>query len=136
MMSPNKTVLIVDDDGDVRAMYAATLRRCGHRVIEAKTIREAEVAVGTLIPDAVVLDSYLPDGDALALVNRWRDGNMGRVPVIVVTARHDRQEIAAAVVAGVDVFVPKPCPASVLAAHVDRALQSTKPTRRMSAFVV
>jgi len=130
------TIMVVDDEPIIRWSLATRLKEEGHRVIEAETIREAEVAVGTLIPDAVVLDSYLPDGDALVLVNRWRDGNMGRVPVIVVTARHDRQEIAAAVVAGVDVFVPKPCPASVLAAHVDRALQSTKPTRRMSAFVV
>ena len=136
MNTTNKTVLIVEDDDDLRALYAETLRLCGHRVIEAETIRQAEDAVGAVTPDAVVLDSYLPDGDGLELVNRWRDGKMERVPVIVVTARHDRQEIAAAVVAGVDVFVPKPCPTSVIAAYVDRALQSTKPTRRMRAFVL
>lgn len=96
----------------------------------------ASSARNTRKPDAVVLDSYLPDGDGLDLVNRWRDGKMGRVPVIVITAHHDRQDIAAAVVAGADAFVPMPCPGSVLAAHVDRALQSKTPTRRMRAVVV
>lgn len=131
-----KTVLVVDDDGDLRALYAAALLRSGHRVIQAATIHEAEVTVAAITPDAVVLDSYLSDGDGLDLVNSWRDGKMARVPVIVVTAHHDRQEIAAAVGAGVDALVPKPCPASVLVAHVDRALQSSKPTRRMRAFVL
>lgn len=136
MSTLTKTVLIVDDDGDLRALYVEALLRSGHRVIQATTIREAEVAVAAITPDAVVIDSYLPDGDGLDLVNRWRDGKMERVPVIVVTAHHERQEIAAAVGAGVDAFVPKPCPGSVLVAYVDRALQSTKPTRRMRAFVL
>ena len=131
-----KTVLIIEDDWDLRELYAATLRRCGHRVIETGTVRDAEDAVSVVTPNAVVLDCCLPDGDGLDLVNRWRIGDMQRVPVIVVTAYHGRQEIVAAVLAGADVFVPKPCPTSVLAAHVDRAINSTSPTRRMRAVVV
>lgn len=131
-----KTVLLVEDDEALRALYAKALRRCGHRVIEAENVCGAEAAVAAVTPDAVVLDAHLPDGDGLDLVNRWRTSEMERVPVIVLTAHHGRQEIAAAIVAGVDVFVPKPCPSNVLGAHVDRALQSTSPTRRMRAVVV
>ena len=133
MVTPQKTVLLVEDDGDLRALYAKTLRGCGYRVIEAETIGEAEIAVVVVTPDAV--ETRFRPEEKQYLVNRWRDSKMERVPVIVITAHHDRQDIAAAVVAGVDAFVPKPCPSSVLAAHLDRALRSTKPTRRMRAVV-
>lgn len=134
--SDAKTVLLVEYDADTRKSFGTTLRHAGFRVIEAPTIKDAEDAVRAVLPDAVVLDCILPDGDGLGLVNRWRDSAMARVPVIVVTAHHERQDIDAAILAGADVFVRKPCPESVLTAHVNRVIVSTTPTRRMRAIVM
>lgn len=128
-----KTVLLVEDDPDARTIYATTLRFVGYHVVEAPTVSDARLVVSSLLPDAVVLDCRLPDGDGLQLLNAWRDSDMGRVPVIVVTAHGDRQDVEAARHAGADVFVPKPCPGNVLAAHVDRVILAKAPTRRLRA---
>ena len=130
---PRSTILLVEDDYDARAIYRATLRYAGYRVIEAPTVKDARDAVRAIVPDVVVLDCRLPDGDGLQLVNAWRNGSMARVPVIVVSAHKERQDLDAALLAGADSFVPKPCPGNVLAGHVDRAIRSGTPTRRLRA---
>lgn len=126
-----RTVLLVEDDADAREIYATTLRYAGYHVIEAPTIKDAEDVVRGVRPDVVILDCRLPDGDGLTLVNRWRDRIMGGVPVIVVTAHRERQDIDAAVLAGADYFVPKPVSGGVLASYVARALGARTPSRRM-----
>jgi CheY-like chemotaxis protein len=129
--SDRKTILLVEDDIDARDIYRTTLNHVGYRVIEAPTVKDARDAVRAFLPDVVVLDCRLPDGDGLQLVNAWRDSKMGSVPVIVVSAHRERQDLDAAVLAGADLFVPKPCPGNVLAAHVDRVIRSGAPTRRV-----
>lgn len=126
-----KTILLVEDDIDARDIYRTTLNHAGYRVIEAPTVKDARDAVRAFLPDVVILDCRLPDGDGLELVNAWRDSKMGNVPVIVVSAHRERQDLDAAVLAGADLFVPKPCPGSVLAAHIDRVIRSGAPTRRV-----
>jgi CheY-like chemotaxis protein len=125
-----RTVLVVEDDYDAREIYRATLRHAGFRVIEAPTVKDARNAVRAILPDIVVLDWRLPDGDGLQLVNAWRDSKMGSVPVIVVSAHKERQDLDAALIAGADLFVPKPCPGNVLAAHIHRVMHAGTPTRR------
>jgi CheY-like chemotaxis protein len=128
--APRRTVLLVEDDYDAREIYRRTLQHVGYRVIEAPTVKDARNAVRAFLPDIVILDCRLPDGDGLELVNAWRDSKMSRVPVIVVSAHRERQDLDAALVAGADLFVPKPCPGKELAAHIDRVIRSGGPTRR------
>lgn len=128
-----KMVLLVEDDFDAREIYRATLTYAGYRVIEAPTLKDARNAVRAFLPDIVVLDCRLPDGDGLELLQTWRDSKMSKVPVIVVSAHRERQDLAAAHIAGADLFVPKPCPGNVLAAHIDRVITSGTPTRRVRA---
>lgn len=129
--SARKTILLVEDDIDARDIYRTTLNHVGYRVIEAPTVKAARDAVRAFLPDVVILDCRLPDGDGLELVNAWRDSKMSSVPVIVVSAHRERQDLDAAILAGADLFVPKPCPGSVLAAHIDSVLRAGAPTRRV-----
>jgi DNA-binding response OmpR family regulator len=128
-----KRVLLVEDNVDALDVYGASLRHAGHEVIEADTLERAEAAVRDAIPDVVVLDCRLPDGDGLGLLERWREeaSAMSEVPVIVVTASHHPEDVGAALLAGADVFVPKPCPGNVLALHVARALQGNRASARL-----
>jgi two-component system, OmpR family, response regulator len=134
-----KCVLLVEDNIDALTIYAASLRYAGYDVIEAPTIAEATAAVLERRPDIVVLDCRLPDGDGLMLLESWRrkrsSGSMKDVPVIVLTASAHRQDIDAALLAGADQFVPKPCPGNVLAMHVARALDGTRPSARLRKVV-
>lgn len=129
-----KTILLVEDDYDARAIYRATLKFAGYRVIEAPTVKDARDAVRAFLPDVVVLDCRLPDGDGLQLIPAWRDGKMGRVPVIVVSAHRDKEDLDAALVAGADCFVPKPCPGNILAGYIDRVIRAGIATRVRAAL--
>lgn len=125
-------MLLVEDNVDALDIYGASLRHAGFDVVEAPTLEDAEKAVQAARPDLVVLDCRLPDGDGLLMLDRWRArGIMMEVPVIVLTASVHRQDIDAALLAGADQFVPKPCPGNVLAMHVARALDGSRPSARL-----
>lgn len=131
--APRQRVLLVEDNVDAIVIYAASLRHAGYDVDTAETLADAERAILERRPDVVVLDCRLPDGDGLVLLEAWRSGktSMRNVPVIVLTASVHRQDVDAALLAGADQFVPKPCPGNVLAQHVKRALDSTRPSARL-----
>jgi DNA-binding response OmpR family regulator len=129
-----KLVLLVEDNVDALDIYAASLQHAGYEVVCAPTIDDAKTAVRARRPDVVVLDCRLPDGDGLSLLEGWRrssTGAMKEVPVIVLTASAVRQDVDAALLAGADEFIPKPCPGNVLAMHVARALDGTRPSSRL-----
>lgn len=127
-----KSILLVEDNVDAQELYEESLREAGFDVTLAPTLEDAERAVTAARPDLVVLDCRLPDGDGLLMLERWRSrGIMADVPVIVLTASFHRQDIDAALLAGADQFVPKPCPGNVLALHVARALDGSRPSARL-----
>ncbi|HEY8074400.1 MAG TPA: response regulator [Labilithrix sp.] len=131
--APRRRVLLVEDNADALVIYGESLRFVGWQVFEAASIAEAEMLVADGAPDVVVLDCRLPDGDGLGLLERWRrpGSPMREVPVVVVTASSVRQDVEAALLAGADVFVPKPCPGNVLALHVERALTGKRASARL-----
>jgi DNA-binding response OmpR family regulator len=135
--SQRKLVLLVEDNVDALEIYGTSLRHAGYYVIEAPTLEEARVAVKALCPDVVVLDCNLPDGDGLNLLQTWRKAEtpMANVPVIVLTASVHRQDVDAALLAGADLFVPKPCPGNVLALYVGQALDGKRTSARIKRVV-
>ncbi len=122
-----KSVLVVEDNEDATVIYGVSLRHHGYEVVVVPTLEGARAAARARRPDVVVLDCRLPDGDGIGLLEEWRrpDAPMAKIPVVVVTASGVRQDVSAAMAAGADVFVQKPCPGDVLAAYVDRALRGT-----------
>lgn len=124
---PPGVVLVVEDNDDAIDIYGSTLRHHGYEVIFATTLADARELARMRRPDVVVLDCRLPDGDGIGLLEHWRrrGSPMSKVPVIVVTASGVRQDVSAALAAGADVFVQKPCPGDVLTAYVDRAMRGT-----------
>ena len=125
-------MLLVEDDVDAQDIYAKTLAHEGFEVVLAPSIAEATATARTLRLDVVVLDCRLPDGDGLELARTWRsDPTMRSVPVVVLTAFSSRQDVEAAILAGADAFVVKPCPGHVLAKHIDGVLKGTHPSQKL-----
>jgi two-component system phosphate regulon response regulator PhoB len=131
-----KRVLLVEDDADARDIYGTNLRVVGFQVDEATTLADAAACVKTKAPDIVVLDCRLPDGDGIELARRWRGAPETKdLPIVMLTASADRQDIEAANLAVVDAFIVKPCTGDALVKRVRETLVAALPTRRLRRYV-
>jgi DNA-binding response OmpR family regulator len=127
-----RVVLLVEDNADAQDVYSTTLRHAGFEVVQARSLEEANEAARHVRPDVVVLDCRLPDGDGLQLARGWRNhATMAKVPVIVLTAFSARQDMEAALLAGADAFLVKPCPGHMLALQIEKVLSGQRPSQRL-----
>src|SRR5258708_16819920 len=101
------TVLVVDDEPNVRDLLSATLRLSGFNVHTVGDSAAALIVAGAYPPDAMVLNAVLPDGDGFALARRLRNGH-DNVPVLFLAARDSVAERIAGLAGGGDDYVTKP----------------------------
>ena len=120
-MKPPPSVLVVDDDPDVRALVSTLLGRAGYLVTEAPDGRAALQALYGQRPDLVVLDVNMPDLDGWATLERIRD--LSDVPVVMLSARGEELEKVRALRAGADDYVTKPFGRQELLARVESVLR-------------
>ena len=100
MAMQTRTVLVVEDEPQIRRFVRSALEAEGWQVHEAGTLREGLSAAGTRRPDLLVLDLGLPDGDGVELIRDVR--GWSAVPIILLSARTDETEKIAALDAGAD----------------------------------
>jgi DNA-binding response OmpR family regulator len=86
-----KTILIVDDDKNLRRLYQAELEADGYETMVAENGRQATEMMARKIPDVVVLDIRMPEMDGLEAMARMLGENR-RVPIILNTAYSCYQE--------------------------------------------
>jgi two-component system, OmpR family, KDP operon response regulator KdpE len=110
------TILVVDDDQQLRRFLKTTLSGHGHAVIEAGTVAEAIATIARVHPSVVLLDLGLPDGDGLTLLRTVAPTD--RPPVIVLSARGQEGDKVAALDAGAEDYLTKPFGASELLARI------------------
>jgi two-component system KDP operon response regulator KdpE len=110
------TVLVVDDDLQLRRFLRTTLSGHGHAVAEAGTVAEALAAIARVHPTVILLDLGLPDGDGLAVLRALAPDN--RPPVIVLSARGQEGDKVTALDAGAEDYLTKPFGASELLARI------------------
>ena len=117
-----QSVLVVDDDPNIRKMIIAALRREGYEFAEAPNGREALEIMRAQRPDVVVLDLMMPIVSGWdVLKERSRDPELQQIPVIVVSASRE-PEIASAMDKGICAFLPKPFDINALTALVRSCL--------------
>jgi DNA-binding response OmpR family regulator len=123
------TIVLVEDDDDLRDMLASLLMLEGHEIRLARDGVEGLQALDERIPQLVITDVEMPRLDGRAMVYRMFVENLGRenVPVIILSARQDASGVAAAV--GTPYFLTKPFSAAALRATVERALGEALPPR-------
>jgi CheY-like chemotaxis protein len=116
-------VLLADDDGDARQLFASALPRFGFDVISGSSTVEALARVPYVLPDIIVTDVSLQRGDPWNEIRSIKsDPTTRNIPIVVFTAdcdpavrqRSERQRCAA--------FVTKPCSADGLAATLQQIL--------------
>jgi len=115
------SVLVVDDDGDVRALVVELLTRSGYDVSEAPNGREALKLLYEQRPDLVLLDISMPELDGWATLERIRE--LSDVPVLMLSALGAELEKVRALRAGADDYVTKPFGRQELVARVEALLR-------------
>jgi two-component system, cell cycle response regulator DivK len=116
-----KTVLLVEDSGDTRVIYATILAHHGYRVIEAVNGDEGLRMAREERPDLILMNVSIPliDGwKATALLKR--DPDTAHIPVIAVTAFTRKKDRKRARDVGCDSYLPKPCDPTRVLQEVQR----------------
>lgn len=102
-------ILIVEDTHVVRRILSYHLIKAGYAPVEARDGKEAIHLLGVRKIQAVLLDLALPQLDGLSVLRQIRrDPRFPNLPVIVVTAKHDRSVVIEAAALGVTDYVVKP----------------------------
>lgn len=121
-------ILAVDDDEALAEMLEIVLSRQGWEVVSAADGPSAVATFERERPDLVLLDVMLPGFDGVEVARRIRESS--DVPIVMLTARSDTDDVVRGLAAGADDYVPKPFAPQELVARVQarlRRLGSTGP---------
>ena len=119
MTSP--TVLLIEDEPQMRRFLRAALGNQPYQLIEAPTAREGLAQAAGRNPELILLDLGLPDSDGLTVTREIR--GWSRTPIIVISARGQEQDKVAALDAGADDYLTKPFGVDELLARMRVALR-------------
>lgn len=123
MQERKNTVLIIDDEPQIRKMLTIFLDTCNFRVEETDGGKQGVRLAATLKPDIILLDLGLPDMDGKEVVQAIRQWSY--IPIIVLSVRSQDDEVAAALNLGADDYVIKPFNPEVLLARINANLRKT-----------
>ncbi|TMK28786.1 MAG: response regulator transcription factor [Actinobacteria bacterium] len=119
------TILVVDDEPQIRRALRTSLEAHGYTVQTAGTGEEAVVAAAEASPDLMFLDLGLPDLDGTEVIKRVR--SFSEVPVIVLSVRDRQADKVAALDAGADDYVAKPFGMEEVLARMRAQLRRAQP---------
>lgn len=117
------TILVVEDEREIRRFLRSSLSDNGFEVVESDTLRGGLVEAGTRKPDLVILDLGLPDGDGVDFIRDVRAWS--NLPIVVLSAREGERDKIGALDAGADDYLTKPFSTGELLARVRAALRRT-----------
>jgi hypothetical protein len=112
------TVLIVDDDGDTRALLRAMLESRGATVSTARSAPEALSVIASAKPDILICDIGMPGEDGYDLIRQVRElpgARHASIPAVALTAYARREDVGRAIEAGYQVHLAKPVDPQALA---------------------
>lgn len=115
------TVLLIEDEPQMRRFLRAALDSSTWHLLEAPTAREGMAQAASRTPDLILLDLGLPDGDGVDVTRRIREWSA--IPIIVLSARGREADKVAALDAGADDYLTKPFGVDELLARMRVALR-------------
>jgi two-component system KDP operon response regulator KdpE len=120
-MSNSATIIVIEDEAQIRRFLRTTLMSEGYQVVEAETGKQGLAEAATRKPDLIILDLGLPDMDGVEVVKGIRAWSA--VPVVILSARAQESDKIAALDAGADDYLVKPFGVGELLARMRVALR-------------
>lgn len=119
-MAGPKTILLIDDDPEIRSSLQTLLEVNGYRVVTASDGEAGLEAAKIVRPDVIVLDMMMPKKSGLAVLDAVRSTDKEEPKVIMITANGGASHRTYAEFLGADAFINKPFPLETLLANVER----------------
>ena len=118
-----KTILVVEDDPDIRALIASLLESEDFEVITASTGAEAMMAIEEEDPHLVLVDILLPDISGLEICRRLRAQRNRLLPIMILSALRETSNKVLGLDCGADDYITKPFDSEELVARIRTALR-------------
>ncbi|MGI6414923.1 MAG: response regulator [Thermoguttaceae bacterium] len=121
----NKSVLVVEDEEDIRKLLSYTLLKEGYEVAGVASGEEALASAESQPPDLVLLDLMLPGVDGLTVCRKLRSSpRTAGAAIVMLTAKGEEADVVAGLNAGANDYITKPFSRNVLIARVRAALRN------------
>jgi two-component system KDP operon response regulator KdpE len=130
----NNTILIVDDESQIRRLLEITLSASKYKVVEASNGRDAIQMAASHQPLLIILDLGLPDMDGMEVLRKLREWY--QKPVIILSARKSEEDIVQALDKGANDYLSKPFRTGELLARIRACLRSMQATDETPLFQV
>ena len=125
-----ETILVVEDEHEIRELIRYNLAKEGYDVVEAATGEQALTKAHAQLPTLVLLDLMLPELDGLEVCRRLkRDYLAQHVPIVMLTAKGEESDVVAGLEVGAADYITKPFSPRVLTARVRAVLRRGSRTK-------
>jgi two-component system KDP operon response regulator KdpE len=120
-MNLPETILVIDDEVQIRRLLEITLSSNGFKISEATTGKEGLIAAATQHPSLIILDLGLPDTDGIEILKKIREWY--EKPIIILSVKNSEDDIISALDNGANDFITKPFRTMELLARIRVALR-------------
>ena len=134
MTEARATILVIEDEPEIRRFLRSSLGAEGYKVVESVTARRGSIDAATHKPDLAIVDLGLPDFDGLEVIRNIR--GWSPMPILVLSARIQERAKIDALDAGADDYVVKPFGIGELLARVRAGLRHTVRTGSGKSLLV
>jgi two-component system, OmpR family, KDP operon response regulator KdpE len=128
-----ETILIIDDEVQIRRLLEITLLSNGFKISGAATGKEGLIAAATHHPSLIILDLGLPDIDGIEVLKKMREWY--QKPIFILSVRNSEEDIITALDNGADDYLTKPFRTGELLARIRVALRKTQSTDDNSKLI-
>lgn len=118
------SILVIEDEPEIREMIGFSLNRAGYDVVEAETAEEALSQLDQELPELAIIDWMLPGMSGVELSRRLRRDELTKdIPIIMLTARSEESDKLKSFDSGVDDYITKPFSPRELTARIKALLR-------------
>ncbi|MBN2778796.1 MAG: response regulator [Bacteroidales bacterium] len=125
-MQQNKTILIIDDELQIRSLLDITLTANGFKIIMAETGKQGLIEAATNNPDLIILDLGLPDIEGNEVLQKLREWYFK--PILILSVRTSEYDIIDALDSGANDYLTKPFRSGELLARIRAAIRNSEKT--------
>ncbi len=121
----NNSVLVVDDETEIRHLLCMMLRLVGYQTVEATDGMDALSKVDEQMPDALILDVMMPKMNGIEVCKTLRAGaDTADLPIIMLSGRVQEEDVQAGLKAGANHYLAKPIVMDVLFSHLKDVIEN------------